>query len=418
MTTNARCRKRRIVGARRMVDMWALKDTWFRWWFPFVIFTMSRIINAVMITAASGRQVALTPWNNPGMFIYLSKAADPGYFDLTTNWDGQWYQYIATEGYPGPSASTDSQGVDPLWAWAFPPLYPMLLRGAMTVTGASMPLVSTVLNFVLGAAAVTVLYRLLERSGGRSLAASGVLLISCFMAAPILQMAYSEALGLLLILGVLLAIETSHFGWAVALTVSLGFTRLVTAPLVAVCLVQFLALRSRPGYRIKNRATIGLVIVATLAVGGIWAWSWAATNLAPASTAASSRTKASSALSFGWFSQGVHYLGWPFGVGVGVFLVALLLLSRSQWTRDWPRTLRSWLWSYPALLMIATPMTGGILRYLLLCPAFALLPAGSRDIVMPRIRAIAVGLACIAGLVLQLVYIEHLLVIAPGNLMP
>jgi len=42
----------------------------------------------------------LVLWPVPIRAVGWQAPASPGYFDLLTNWDGQWYQDVAQNGYP------------------------------------------------------------------------------------------------------------------------------------------------------------------------------------------------------------------------------------------------------------------------------------------------------------------------------
>ena len=352
------------------------------------------------------------------MFVHQPIPADPGYWGVLTNWDGQWYEYIATEGYPaaGAAAAATGQNPNPYMAWAFPPLFPLTVRGVMLLSGVSMPVAATMANLAFGAAAMIILYRLLERTGGRTLAASGVLLSSCFMAAPILQMVYSESLALLLLVAILSTIEGRHYFAASVLTLVLAFTRLVTAPIAVVCAVQVLHMLLRRRSSPSRKDLFGLCAVSVVAILGTWAWGWF--TLIINATSPARRPSPTSVLNFGWFGGSVRIGQWPIAVALGILVVILVVISLGRWTADWPLPLRTWLWVYPSFLFVVTGMHGGILRYLLLCPGLALLPAASRGIFPPRTRTFVVMAACLLGLALQVYYIDKFLVVSPGTFMP
>ena len=390
----------------------------FALWFPIIFFLATRCLNALTIALASSRQIALDQSTIDGLFVHTPTPADPGYWAIITNWDGQWYESIAQDGYQTPHAGDPNAG-DQLWAWAFPPLFPLLVRGAMLLTGASFPVAATALNLTLGATAMVLLFRLLDRTGGRTLATSGVALTCCFISAPLLQFAYSEALGLTLLLGTFLALQGRRYGWAIVLTILLSLTRLITPPLALVGLVLLSAFwNDRRQTPVKFRDLAGLLGLVAVSIIGIWLWSGLAAIWAPGGNGADTRTGGRPSFYLGYFSESYSGIGWTGPALVVLALIILFLISRSKWTRDWGLILQIWLWAYPLFILIATPITGGILRYLLLCPPFALLAAGSKECMPHRVRLALVSAACLLGLLLQAIWINAALVITSTPLMP
>lgn len=71
-----------------------------------------RLLTGVLMAIVARHQVP-TGWNGPG--------TDPvTYLTFTAQWDGQWYQQIAEQGYPG-ALPVDGDGVTQQNAWAFYP---------------------------------------------------------------------------------------------------------------------------------------------------------------------------------------------------------------------------------------------------------------------------------------------------------
>src|SRR5690606_30203783 len=90
-------------------------------------------------------------------------------------------------------------------AWAFFPLYPGIVRLLSTVTGLGWTSVAPTLSLACGGAAMLVVHRLVARTG-RLLTArrpglplATVAVVSVFPSAPVLQVAYTESLALLLV---------------------------------------------------------------------------------------------------------------------------------------------------------------------------------------------------------------------------
>lgn len=164
---------------------------------------------------------------------------DPGYLAMTALWDGEWYRRIALDGYPE-QIPRDASGAVTQNRWAFYPVFPLLTRGLMRVTGAGFELAGSTLSLVAGAAAVVVLFSLVARVADRRLAFGAVLLLSVAPAAPVLQFAYTESLALLLLVVALRLLVAHRYLTAVPVVLLLGLTRPVALPLALVVAAHLL----------------------------------------------------------------------------------------------------------------------------------------------------------------------------------
>ncbi len=170
-----------------------------------------------------------------------------GYREFVTIWDGQWYQRIAMHGYTLP-LPLDMFGAVVQSEWAFFPVFPLLVR---VVMGAGLPfwVAAELVNLVAGGLAAWLGY-LLFATGATRLAGAGtvaahrrtaaiaVALWLLYPATTVLQIAYTEAVGLMLVLAALWALNRHRYGVALVLVVLLGFTRAVAAPLAVVVVVH------------------------------------------------------------------------------------------------------------------------------------------------------------------------------------
>lgn len=378
-------------------------------WFPLLVFALTRLVDAAYFMAASGRQLSLAPGEYSGYFAHSAYPADPGYLAVTTNWDGQWYEFIATEGYQQPGfASVDA--AHQAWAWAFPPAYPMLVRLFMAPTGLSFPVASTVLNLLLGAVAMLLLFRLLDTAGGRFVAASGVALWSCFVSAPLFQAAYSESLGACLLLASFLTLRSRKYWLAALIVFALSLTRIITPPLVAVVAVHAFS-RWRSDDRPTRSEWAGLGAVGVISVTGAFHWSWIA-SLLSGPDIAFARTQMLSDHRLEWFTKSYAAVGWV-GPGFTVACVALaVLFSLSERSSAWGLENRAWLAAYVTYLALVTPLTSGILRYLLLAPTLGLALVGGASAHPTRARVTWIALICVLGLALQYWWISRAFVFA------
>ena len=105
----------------------------------------------------------------------------------------QWYHEIAELGYPDPIPTDPVTGKVVQNPWAFYPMFPMLSRLVMRATGANFYVAGALLSTVVGAIAVVLMFRLVDRAAGRWSAIVATVATSTWVAALVLQTDYSEA---------------------------------------------------------------------------------------------------------------------------------------------------------------------------------------------------------------------------------
>ena len=235
------------------------------WWVHvLLVWGASRLLAAVAFLVTATVQKP-TSWT----------AGDPPYqLFVAVPFDAGWYQQIADSGYPA-ELPRDDQGLVQQNPWAFFPLYPMLVRTVMTLTGGSWVAVAPTVALVLGAAAMLVVHEVVRVGAPRAVAArpglplATVALVCAFPSAAVLQVAYTESTALLLVATSLLLIVRRRYGWAAVAVVALGFARAVALPMVAVVVVHAAARwwRARRGEDdLGPRDAVGLLGL-TLAAG-------------------------------------------------------------------------------------------------------------------------------------------------------
>jgi hypothetical protein len=239
-----------------------------------VVYALARAWSALVLVAVARHQVEI-----------LWLPASPSYAQYTgLMWDAGWYRQIAAEGYPS-ELPTGPDGRVLQNSWAFFPLYPLLARGVMVLTGAPWEIAAPTLALVLGAAAMLCVHDVVRRGAPRAVAAvpglplATVALVAGFPAGPVLQVAYTESLALLLVAGTLWLVLRHRYGWAVLTVLALGFTRAVALPMVVVVVVHAVVrlLAARRGTqqgsdRLGRRDVAGLV--ALLAAAGVSGLAW------------------------------------------------------------------------------------------------------------------------------------------------
>ncbi|MBC7560188.1 MAG: hypothetical protein H7270_12735 [Dermatophilaceae bacterium] len=386
-------------------------------WLPLVIFGLTRIYGLAIIALASRRQVALPSPDHPGIYQFTARPASPGYLGLITNWDGQWYERIATLGYHLPGAS-DPGAADTLHTFAFLPAFPTAVGALMALTGLSFAVCASALNLAAGGGALVVMFALTERTAGRFAAATAVLFTSCFVAAPLFQAAYSESISLLLVCSSLLLIAQRRYCWAVAVVLLLSLTRLVTPPLAVVVIVHAVVrYRGRAKDPVSRGEAVWLAVLTVVSAASVTLWSSITSVITSGVDTGASRgsfTTAVGAARFGWFTNAYEHISWIGVVGLGVLAVLLVMLACSPLTRTWGLEVRTWFSIYPIFLLFTAGVHTGMLRYLLLAFPLALLMIGSPDpAVIPRRRAILVMTVCAISLALQIPWVAHALVVTP-----
>jgi hypothetical protein len=365
-------------------------------WLPVAIFAATRAFDFVVLLIASK--------DHPG-----------GYLGAITNWDGDWYRRIAVDGYQMPSGN--QANLDAFWTWAFLPMFPMTVRGFMWVTGMGFGASASVVNLAAGAAAMVIMYKLLEGPGGRFLAASGVALTCSFVTAPLLQAAYSESLGLLMVCWALLMIRSRRYGWALVAAVLLALTRLIT-PALAVVVAAHVVHRFRKRREDPLSATENAWFMALglACMGGVWLWStFVELRFGPGTGASARALTLADHPVLGWFSGLWDLLGWPGPALLVIISIALVLCSVApKVTGTWGLEVRAWLFSYPIFILAATPVTTGVLRYMLLAfPVPLLVVAGRQPRGFSWVKTSILLAACLIGLILQILWVNHSLVLDP-----
>jgi hypothetical protein len=385
-------------------------------WLPLAIFALTRLYGFVIIALAARHQVALPSPDHPGIYQFTPHPDSPGYLALITNWDGQWYERIATDGYQLPiPGAPDAK--DALWTFAFLPVFPMVVGAMMAVTGLSFGVCATVVNLVAGGAAMVVMFALVERTAGRFAAATAVLFTCSFVAAPLFQAAYSESISLLLVCTVLLLVARRRYGWATAAVVLLSLTRLVTPPIAVVVLVHaFLRFRGRAQDPIRRSEVVGMTVLGLVSAASVSLWSTITSAITSGvKDTGANRGSVSNAVvagRLGWFTNAYEHIGWIGVVGLGLLVVLLLAVAVSRYTRTWGTEVRTWFAIYPIFLLFVAGVHTGILRYLLLAFPLGLLLVGSPEPgTIPRKRAALVVAVCVISLALQIPWVSHALVV-------
>lgn len=346
------------------------------------------------------------------MLAAAGSAHRSGYADLATAWDGDWYRTIATSGYPSslPLGADGLVGQNP---WAFSPGYPLLVRAVMAITGLDFSFVAPTLSLLLGAAAMVVMFALLERAVSRFYACACVILTCTFMAAPVMQLAYAESLALLLVVSSLLLLRERRYLAVAALLLALALTRPVVLAFVPVVIAHGAGRwrgRASDPFPARDRRAVGLLAGWCVAATLLWpvlAGVVTGDALAWTKTHEAWRGAAQFSPGLGWPSSFLASYGWP-ALTLLVIIVALTLgIALRPGARAWGPELRCWIVAYPGYLLLASIPGPSVIRWLLL--AFPLMwpfPEAAASTSERRFRVILIAVLVIVGLALQWVWVS------------
>ena len=346
----------------------------FEVWFPLAVYAATRVFTVVVVLICQRAQIALPAPNGILRIMYPTDEA-PGYWVVMGNWDGQWYQQIADAGYPNPLPLDDLGQVD-MNAWAFFPLYPMIVGALTKLTGGGFYVVGGITAMVIGAVAVYLLFRLVDRAVGRWEAVVAVVGVCTFISAPILQATYTESLALLLVIVNLMLIRARRYWWTAVALVLLALTRNVVIAMVPVLLAHaFVRWRTeRDGFRMRDKILLGALVVEAAGLTFLWPAVIGAVTKNPAGYADTMQAwkigtdiKLSS-----WWNYLDFAYGW-WGIAAGIAIVAFFgwfMLSKRSWR--WGPELWGWAGAYPAYQLLVTNTGPSRLRYALLAFPFAL----------------------------------------------
>ncbi|MCB7136511.1 hypothetical protein [Cellulosimicrobium marinum] len=262
VASTGRARTGRHVTAR------VVRPASWPWWVQaLAVYAAARAVSAVILLA-----VARVQEEN------LWTAASPSYLAYVARmWDGSWYEQIFDAGYPT-TLPVGPDGVVQQNVWAFFPLFPLLVRALDVVTGLGWDVLAPTLALVCGGGAVVVVHRLVATAGAAAverrpgLPLATVLLVSVFPSSPVLQVAYTESLALLLVASSLLLLARRRYGWAAGTVLLLGLTRAVALPMAAVVLWHGVVRWRRGDLRLPDAARLAALFFVALGSGLLWPW--------------------------------------------------------------------------------------------------------------------------------------------------
>lgn len=383
-----------------------------------LVYLALRGVSAVILVAASHRQVPVPGWTGPHV----------GYLDMTVLWDGSWYRTVALHGYPTTLPIDPGSGHVAQNAWAFYPLFPLLSRALMDLTSLAFPVVASTLALLCGLGASMLMARLLAERVGERVALATVAVWAAFPAAVSLQLAYTESIAMLVLCGVLWAVMRRAWLTAAALVLLLGITRPIAAPVAVVIAVALLVRwRGRRTHPISGGEYVrgALALAASGLAAVTWplvAWGVTGSRTAYTDTMSAWRAGGHIVPFTPWLSMST----WVFRdysnadtlgpLALAVLAVTLVALPLGPWARRLGPELRTWCLAYPAYLAVVLDPFTSIVRYALpLFPLIAVVLGGGWPRRAARWLWARATVLVAVGVVAQVVWVWTLLVFVPPS---
>ncbi|MDO5711739.1 MAG: hypothetical protein Q4P32_08400, partial [Micrococcales bacterium] len=226
------------------------------------IYFAARLFSGIVLYVTGLHQVDVVWFEN-----------ETGYLRMTVLWDSFWYRQIVEDGYPRILPTDPDTGR--LWQnpWAFYPIFPMMTRYVMALTGAGFALVGSTISLLLGAVSAVLMAILLRDKVGPRVTLAAIAVWASMITSSMLQVAYTESLAMTLLCGVLLALTRRRWWIAAGIALLTGLSRPIAIPLGIVALVSvYLRWREREEKTIPWREYAAMIgaLGACGASGLIW----------------------------------------------------------------------------------------------------------------------------------------------------
>lgn len=326
------------------------------------VYFLARLFSGIVLYVTGWHQVDVVWFEN-----------ETGYLRMTVLWDSFWYRQIVEDGYPRILPEDPDSGR--LWQnpWAFYPMFPLMTRSVMAITGGGFALVGSTLSLFFGAAAAILMSILLRDKVGPRVALAAVAVWASMITASMLQVAYTESMAMTLLCGVLLALTRRRWWIAAVIALLTGLTRPIAIPLGIVALVTvFLRWRERREHPIPVREYVAMfgALGACGLSGGIWPLIvWAGTGNPEGYTESMTAWRAYDEIQpfLPWWYSARNVIDSPTGAALALLALVLIVVTMTAgpWARALGPQLRTWCLAYPAYLFAVLDPTSSIYRYLI-----------------------------------------------------
>jgi len=245
------------------------------WWLSAtIVYLLGRAVSTTMLLVLASQQEE-NAWTG----------AQPNLWDFSSMWDGRWYNIIAETGYPTELPYTED-GYVAENAWAFLPVYPIIVRTLMMLTGLPWGISAVILSVVFAWAATLTFYQILIRVVPAQQALFAIVLFSVAPVSPVYQLAYAESLQLFLIGLSILLLQRKMYLWMIPVVIVLSLTRpgaLAVSLMLVLHWIYRYSQRQRKRFSRADRIKVFVVAVisglsglAWLVIAGIATGHWAA----------------------------------------------------------------------------------------------------------------------------------------------
>lgn len=288
------------------------------------IYLSGRVVTTAMLLYFMGQ---------PGQ-IGFDGSAVTNFITLSNSFDAGWYRQITESGYPS-LLVFDSGGHLKENAWAFMPVFPMLVGVLSSVSGLAWPVSSVVVSVLCGWGTSLLLFKILDGRISRGQAFFAVALFCLAPVSPLLQFGYAESLFLLLLASVLYLLQHRRYFLTMPLILLLAFTKPgVLAISLTLVLLWGYRMYRRKAQPFPARQSVGLFFAAvTAGISGL-AWIFIADAVTGVPGTYLQTELVWRSASIGWaplvpftpWIQGVAYWGTKAGIPVLVGFVGLALM--------------------------------------------------------------------------------------------
>ncbi len=188
---------------------------------------------------------------------------EPGFTGFLTEWDALWYRQIALHGYPV-QLPLEPDGDVSYNPWAFFPVFPVLVRIVMSLTGFDFATAAPIVATLFGGAAVFALHRVVLRRFGARAAWWGAVLFCFGPMSWLLQLGYAESTFLFFLFCALAAMMRRRYILMIPFAVLASFTHpgaLALAVALGIKAVIRLVRRQHIGWREWVAGSLSFVLI-------------------------------------------------------------------------------------------------------------------------------------------------------------